>query len=222
MIFLATIRVDNLTDDSIIFYIDGKEYSVAEDEKINIQNIEKGNHNLRIRRTKDRSDEVIVQQEKSTDIFDKLKGEEKSVHIQLESDFIIDINSSKSVITVKKDIIGFTKGGMDAIFSGFSIELSGAKMTEKKDYFSDKLNQKKFTLHVIKESFIPIGIISIIITIISSYSLFKNIMGDAINLGGTKFTYPFSFALLAISLFCIGYFIYSLIVGFKKKKIYMR
>lgn len=219
---MAAIRVDNLTDDSIIFIIDGEKYFVAEDEKINIQNIEKGTHNFRIRRTKDRSDEVVIKQEKNADIFDKFKGEEKSIHIQLESDFIIDINSSKSVITVKKDIIGFTKGGNDAIFSGFSVELSGAKLTEKNDYFSDKISEKKFTLHIIKESFVPIGIISIIITIISAYSLFKNIMGDAINLGGTKFTYPFSFALLAISLFCVGYFIYSLIVGFRKKKEYMK
>ncbi|MBP9988864.1 MAG: hypothetical protein KBT46_05125, partial [Ruminococcus sp.] len=131
---MAVIRIDNLTDDSVVIELDNKEYSIEEDATVSIQNIEKGNYNLTVKRRKDRSDEVVIRQENSGDLIDKMKVNEKSHHVQICSEFLINLNSSKSVITLKKNISGSSKGGMDIIFSSFDINVTGAKIENKKEY----------------------------------------------------------------------------------------
>ena len=48
---MPTVRIDNLSNDSLIAELNGESYEVAEGEKLSVQNVQKGETTLRIRRS---------------------------------------------------------------------------------------------------------------------------------------------------------------------------
>lgn len=219
---MPNIRIDNFSDDAVNVEINGKKYFIKDDEKITVQNIDKGLHNFSVCRTRDIDSEIFNSREKKESGTDKLKDGEKSQRVQLKTNFDVDLNSSKGIVTLKKTVDGYTKGGADVIFSSFGVEGTGVKIDNKSDSFSNAKAERGFLKHILKEAFFPVGICAVILMILGVFALVTNINGNTINLGGTEFTYPFSIALTAIALICSGYFIYAVAVGLKKYRKYKR
>ena len=201
---MANIRIDNASEDALNVELDGKEYYISEDESLTVPNVEKGTHRLSVFRTK----RVAANDEKKEDgdPTAKLSRDEESQYVRLKSLLVIEINSSKSVWTVRQKSLLTEKTGVDALFSGCEVEVGGGRIVEEKQSFADEKSRKSFLKKHLKNAFFPIGLGIIIFTAVFLFALAANISGDPITLGGREFTYPWTFGLLAIDLVFIVYF----------------
>ena len=216
---MANIRIDNASEDALNVELDGKEYYISEDESLTVPNVEKGTHRLSVFRTK----RVAANDEKKEDgdPTAKLSRDEESQYVRLKSLLVIEINSSKSVWTVKQKSLLTEKTGVDALFSGCEVEVGGGRIVEEKQSFADEKSRKSFLKKHLKNAFFPIGLGIIIFTAVFLFALAANISGDPITLGGREFTYPWTFGLFAIDLVFIVYFtlmIVNIISTIKKYK----
>ena len=216
---MANIRIDNASEDALNVELDGKEYYISEDESLTVPNVEKGTHRLSVFRTK----RVTANDEKKEDgdPTAKLSRDEESQYVRLKSLLVIEINSSKSVWTVRQKSLLTEKTGVDALFSGCEVEVGGGRIVEEKQSFADEKSRKSFLKKHLKNAFFPIGLGIIIFTAVFLFALAANISGDPITLGGREFTYPWTFGLLAIDLVFIVYFtlmIVNIISTLKKYK----
>lgn len=201
---MANIRIDNASEDALSVELDGKEYYISEDESLTVPDVKKGIHRLTVFRTK----RIAVDDGKSEDgdLTAKLSRDEESQYVRLKGTFEIDINSSKSVWTVRQKSLLTEKTGVDALFSGCEVEVSGGKIVEENQSFADPKARKSFLKKQLKSAFFPIGFGIIIFTAVFLFALAANVSGDPITLGDRKFTYPWTFGLMAIDLVFIGYF----------------
>ena len=216
---MANIRIDNASEDALNVELDGKEYYISEDESLTVPNVEKGTHRLSVFRTK----RVAANDGKKEDgdPTSKLSRDEESQYVRLKSLLVIEINSSKSVWTVRQKSLLTEKTGVDALFSGCEVEVGGGRIVEEKQSFADEKSRKSFLKKHLKSAFFPIGLGIIIFTAVFLFALAANISGDPITLGGREFTYPWTFGLLAIDLVFIVYFtlmIVNIISTLKKYK----
>ena len=201
---MANIRIDNASEDALSVELDGKECYISEDESLTVPDVKKGIHRLTVFRTK----RIAVDDGKSedSDLTAKLSRDEESQYVRLKGTFEIDINSSKSVWTVRQKSLLTEKTGVDALFSGCEVEVSGGRIVEENQSFADPKARKSFLKKHLKSAFFPIGAGIIIFTAVFLFALSANVSGDPITLGGRKFTYPWTFGLMAIDLVFIGYF----------------
>ena len=216
---MANIRIDNASEDALNVELDGKEYYISEDESLTVPNVEKGAHRLSVFRTK----RVTANDGKKEDgdPTAKLSRDEESQYVRLKSLLVIEINSSKSVWTVRQKSLLTEKTGVDALFSGCEVEVGGGRIVEEKQSFADEKSRKSFLKKQLKNAFFPIGLGIIIFTAVFLFALAANISGDPITLGGREFTYPWTFGLFAIDLVFIVYFtlmIVNIISTIKKYK----
>ena len=215
---MANIRIDNASGDLLNIRLDGNEYSLPEDESLTIQNAQKGRHML----TVSKSRRIGRNDEHSESDVPKLPSDDESQYILLDSEFEIETNSSKAVLTVRNKPTLVEKVGVDALFSGCDIEISGGKTIGLRQSFAGQGEKKKFMKKQLKNAFFPIGIGIVIFTVLVIIALAANISGNPITLGGRKFTYPWTFGLAGIDLVFIGYFSFMLrniLTAAKKYKI---
>ena len=127
---MANIRIDNASEDALNVELDGKEYYISEDESLTVPNVEKGAHRLSVFRTK----RVTANDGKKEDgdPTSKLSRDEESQYVRLKSLLVIEINSSKSVWTVRQKSLLTEKTGVDALFSGCEVEVGGGRIVEEK------------------------------------------------------------------------------------------
>lgn len=215
---MANIRIDNASGDMLNVRLGGNEYPLPEDESLTIQSAQKGRHKL----TVSKSRRIGRNDEHSESEAPKLPSDDESQYILLDSEFEIETNSSKAVLTVKNKPTLVEKVGVDALFSGCDIEISGGKMIGSRYSFAGQGEKKKFMKKQLKNAFFPIGIGIVIFTVLVIIALAANISGNPITLGGRKFTYPWTFGLAGIDLVFIGYFSFMLrniLTAAKKYKI---
>lgn len=216
---MANIRIDNASDDVLKIELDGEEYFIPEDGSITISPVEKGNHRLiacrAIRTETDRNSD--------SDKYNptrKLSKDENSQYVQLKGVFEINVIASKSVWTVKKKPILVEKTGVDALFSGCELEITGGRVVASRQSFADENLRRAYLKKQLMGAFFPIGIGILIFTVLVLVALSANISGNPVTLGGREFTYPWTFGLAAIDLGFIGYFTVMLINIFSLDKRY--
>lgn len=216
---MANIRINNASDDALKIELDGKEYFIPEDESLTVSSVEKGIHELVVCRTK--------RTEIGTDLHgdednptQKFSRDEKSQYVRLKGSYEIDIIASKSVWKVKQKPLLVEKTGVDALFSGCELEVTGGSILNSRQAFSDKKIRQEFLKKQLMGAFFPIGFGILIFTVLVMAALAANVSGNPITLGGRSFTYPWTFGLMAIDLGFIGYFTTMLINIFLTDKRY--
>ncbi len=216
---MANIRIDNASDDVLKIELDGEEYFIPEDGSITISPVEKGNHRLiacrAIRTETDRNSDSDKDNPTR-----KLSKDENSQYVQLKGVFEINVIASKSVWTVKKKPILVEKTGVDALFSGCELEITGGSVVASRQSFADENLRRAYLKKQLMGAFFPIGIGILIFTVLVLVALSANISGNPVTLGGREFTYPWTFGLAAIDLGFIGYFTAMLINIFSLDKRY--
>ena len=215
---MANLRIDNLSGDTITVCFCGKEYTVADEEKVTVDAVEKGVHEMRVHRTRVPMETADSHEAGQLDIKEKAEKSERSLHTQLDAVFDVNINASKTVVTVRTKVRAKEKVGIDVIFSGYSIETSGGKVENFGLVFANKNVRKNFMNNQIKEALLPVGLGGIILFIMGIFALRGNITGNPINLGGRIFTLPWSIVLAAVGLGFIGYSLYVIIYSMKIAK----
>ena len=216
---MANIRIDNASDDVLKIELDGEEYFIPEDGSITISPVEKGNHRLIACRA------IRTETERNSDSDKdnptrKLSKDENSQYVQLKGVFEINVIASKSVWTVKKKPILVEKTGVDALFSGCELEITGGSVVASRQSFADENLRRAYLKKQLMGAFFPIGIGILIFTVLVLVALSANISGNPVTLGGREFTYPWTFGLAAIDLGFIGYFTAMLINIFSLDKRY--
>ena len=216
---MANIRIDNASDDVLKIELDGEEFFIPEDGSITISPVEKGNHRLiacrAIRTETDRNSDSDKDNPTR-----KLSKDENSQYVQLKGVFEINVIASKSVWTVKKKPILVEKTGVDALFSGCELEITGGSVVASRQSFADENLRRAYLKKQLMGAFFPIGIGILIFTVLVLVALSANISGNPVTLGGREFTYPWTFGLAAIALGFIGYFTAMLINIFSLDKRY--
>ncbi len=216
---MANIRIDNASDDVLKIELDGEEFFIPEDGSITISPVEKGNHRLiacrAIRTETDRNSDSDKDNPTR-----KLSKDENSQYVQLKGVFEINVIASKSVWTVKKKPILVEKTGVDALFSGCELEITGGSVVASRQSFADENLRRAYLKKQLMGAFFPIGIGILIFTVLVLVALSANISGNPVTLGGREFTYPWTFGLAAIDLGFIGYFTAMLINIFSLDKRY--
>ena len=215
---MANIRIDNLSGDTIIVYLDGKECAVSDEEKVNIEAVEKGMHSVRVHRARVPMETEDYHEADRGDIKANAEKADRSFHAQLDAVFDVDINSGKSVMTVRTDVKAKEKLGVDVIFSGYSVETSGAKVENFHLIFANKNVRKNFIFHHIKDAFLPVGAGGIFLLIMGIIALSQNLIGKSVNIGGQNFSLPWSIGLLAVSLGFVGYTVFVIVHVLKTAK----
>lgn len=216
---MANIRIDNASDDVLKIELDGEEYFIPEDGSITISPVEKGNHRLIACRAIRTETDKNSDSEKDNPTR-KLSKDENSQYVQLKGVFEINVIASKSVWTVKKKPLLVEKTGVDALFSGCELEITGGSVVASRQSFADENLRRAYLKKQLMGAFFPIGIGILIFTVLVLVALSANISGNPITLGGREFTYPWTFGLAAIDLGFIGYFTAMLINIFSLDKRY--
>lgn len=219
---MANIRIDNLSGDTIVVYFDGNEYIICDEEKFTVEAIEKGEHNVRVHRARIPMETEDYHEVDKGDIKANAEKADRSFHTQLDAVFDVDINSRKSVITVRTKVKAKEKLGVDVIFSGYSVETSGAKVENFRLIFANKNVRKKFISHHIKDAFLPVGAGGIFLLIMGIIALSQNLIGKSVNIGGQDFSLPWSIGLLAVSLGFVGYTVFVIAYVLKIAKIFSK
>ena len=217
---MSNIRIDNVSGDTVTVFLNGNSYVVQNGEKMNIEAVEKGSCEIRIHRTCIPTESENPNENTGGGIAEKVKNNEKNLHTQLDGIFNVDVNASKAVFTVDKKLLLKDKFGLDVIFSGYSLTVSGAKVENSTEVFANKSEKKKFILHHLKEAFVPVGLVGIIVLLVGIFALGGNIIGNVITVGGTKMTYPWSVGLLAAGLGFNGYTVIALVNSLKTARKY--
>ena len=137
---MANIRIDNASGDMLNVRFGGNEYSLPEDESLTIQNAQKGRHKL----TVSKSRRIGRNDEYSESDMPKLPSDDESQYILLDSEFEIETNSSKAVLTVKNKPTLVEKVGVDALFSGCELEVTGGSIVNSRQAFADKKIRQDF------------------------------------------------------------------------------
>ena len=216
---MANIRIDNASDDVLKIKLDGEEYFIPEDGSITISPVEKGNHRLIACRAIRTETDKNFDSDKDNPTR-KLSKDENSQYVQLKGVFEINVIASKSVWTVKKKPILVEKTGVDALFSGCELEITGGSVVASRHSFADENLRRAYLKKQLMGAFFPIGIGILIFTVLVLVALSANISGNPVTLGGREFTYPWTFGLAAIDLGFIGYFTAMLINIFSLDKRY--
>lgn len=216
---MANIRIDNASDDVLKIELDGEEYFIPEDGSITISPVEKGNHRLIACRAIRTETDKNFDSDKDNPTR-KLSKDENSQYVQLKGVFEINVIASKSVWTVKKKPILVEKTGVDALFSGCELEITGGSVVASRQSFADENLRRAYLKKQLMGAFFPIGIGILIFTVLVLVALSANISGNPVTLGGREFTYPWTFGLVAIDLGFIGYFTAMLINIFSLDKRY--
>jgi len=215
---LANVRIDNFSGDKIVVFFDGRDYTVDDEEKVTVEAVEKGIHEVRIHRARVPMETEDYHEVDRTDIKGNIEKSDKSFHTQLDAVFELNINSGKSVMTVRTKVKAKQKLGIDVLLSGYSVEESGGKVENLKLIFSNKNVRKNFISHHIKDALLPVGAGGTVLLIMGIIALIANIAGEAINIGGRDFTYPWSIGLTVVALGFIGYAIYQIFCALKIAK----
>ncbi len=208
---MSSLRIDNLSDDLITVLIDGEDYAVQEDEKLTIENIEKGVHTLIVHRT--RTVRGVAEDSHP------LKGEESEVY-QLDGIFEINVSSGKCVATVRSKVTAQSKIGLDAVFSGYMVELSGGELKSTNENFSNIETRKRFSRNQLKEAFIPVGIGAVVFLVISIYGFYGILSGAPVKISDRTMTLPWTIGSAAVTIGCIVYIIYVIVKSKKIEKKY--
>lgn len=216
---MANIRIDNASDDVLKIKLDGEEFFIPEDGSITISPVEKGNHRLIACRAIRTETDKNFDSDKDNPTR-KLSKDENSQYVQLKGVFEINVIASKSVWTVKKKPILVEKTGVDALFSGCELEITGGSVVASRQSFADENLRRAYLKKQLMGAFFPIGIGILIFTVLVLVALSANISGNPVTLGGREFTYPWTFGLAAIDLGFIGYFTAMLINIFSLDKRY--
>lgn len=216
---MANIRIDNASDDVLKIKLDGEEYFIPEDGSITISPVEKGNHRLIACRAIRTETDKNFDSDKDNPTR-KLSKDENSQYVQLKGVFEINVIASKSVWTVKKKPILVEKTGVDALFSGCELEITGGSVVASRQSFADENLRRAYLKKQLMGAFFPIGIGILIFTVLVLVALLANISGNPVTLGGREFTYPWTFGLAAIDLGFIGFFTAMLINIFSLDKRY--
>lgn len=216
---MANIRIDNASDDVLKIKLDGEEYFIPEDGSITISPVEKGNHRLIACRAIRTETDKNFDSDKDNPTR-KLSKDENSQYVQLKGVFEINVIASKSVWTVKKKPILVEKTGVDALFSGCELEITGGSVVASRQSFADENLRRAYLKKQLMGAFFPIGIGILIFTVLVLVALSANISGNPVTLGGREFTYPWTFGLAAIDLGFIGFFTAMLINIFSLDKRY--
>lgn len=193
----------------MIVSVNGKNYTVEDEEKFTVEAVEKGTNKIKIHRARVPQETEDFHEVDTTDFAGNMQKKEQSPHTQFDSIFDVNINSSKAVLVVKTKVVAKDKLGMDTIFSSYSLEVSGAKIENECQVFANERVRKKFISHHLKNAFVPVGFGGIAILLMGIYALLANIRGEAINLGGREFTYPWSIGLMVIG---FGFLFYAIFV----------
>ena len=216
---MANIRIDNASDDVLKIELDGEEFFIPEDGSITISPVEKGNHRLIACRAIRTETDMKFDSNKENPTR-KLSKDENSQYVQLKGVFEINVIASKSVWKVKKKPILVEKTGVDALFSGCELEITGGSVVASRQSFADENLRRAYLKKQLMGAFFPIGIGILIFTVLVLVALSANISGNPVTLGGREFTYPWTFGLAAIDLGFIGYFTAMLINIFSLDKRY--
>lgn len=216
---MANIRIDNASDDVLKIELDGEEYFIPEDGSITISPVVKGNHRLIACRAKRTETDKNSDSDKDNPTR-KISKDENSQYVQLNGVFEINVIASKSVWTVKKKPMLVEKTGVDALFSGCELEITGGSVVASRQSFADENLRRAYLKKQLMGAFFPIGIGILIFTVLVLVALSANISGNPVTLGGREFTYPWTFGLAAIDLGFIGYFTAMLINIFSLDKRY--
>ena len=154
---MANIRIDNASDDVLKIELDGEEYFIPEDGSITISPVEKGNHRIIACRAIRTETDKKFDSDKDNPTR-KLSKDENSQYVQLKGVFEINVIASKSVWTVKKKPILVEKTGVDALFSGCELEITGGSVVASRQSFADENLRRAYLKKQLMGAFFPIGI----------------------------------------------------------------
>ena len=219
---MANVRIDNFSGDTVICFFNGREYTLADEERVTVDAAEKGEYELRVHRGRIPMETEDVHETQNMDISERMQNSEKSLHTQLDGIFKVEINSTKAVLTVNTKVRAKEKSGLDVLYSGYSLEVTGAKTDGGRQVFANEGIRKGFIRHQLKEAFVPAGFVSIFLLILGSIALHANIIGKTVNIGGRDFTYPWSIGLMALALGFAGYTAYVIIYSLTEAKKYKK
>lgn len=215
---MANVRFDNFSGDTVTVFIDERSETVEEDGKAVFDSLEKGPHSLRIHRTRVPLESSTLYDEQNKTLTQEMQGQNKTLHIPLDFIATVELDSSKSVMTIKQDITSKEGKGLDVIFASYSLSQTGVRIRNERKTFANEAVRKRFLSHHIRNAVFPVGIGSVVAMVIALVAFIFAVSGNPINLGGTVFTLPWALLLIAVAVAFLAYFAFSILNILKTAK----
>ncbi len=212
---MSNVKIENFSGDTVNVIFNGETYTLRDEERVSVEALEKGVYDVRVHRARIPMETEDFHEAQNAKFSERMEKSDKSQHVQLDGLFSVDINSTKAVLTVKTKVQAKEKFGIDAFFSGYTLEAAGSKVENARQVFSSEGIKKGFIRHQIKEAFLPVGAGGIFLLILGFIALGANIAGKTVNIGGQDFTYPWSVGLVAVGLGFVGYTVFVIVSIFK-------
>ncbi len=216
---MANVRIDNFSGDTVTVIFDGVSQTVEDDSRVTFDAFEKGKHTLRIHRTRVPLESADGYSEQEKSFQEQLEDKDRSMHTHLDYVCVLDINSSKSVVTVKPDVTAKEGRGLDAVFSSYALTLTGAKEEKGHKIFANSSVRKRFISYHIKNAMLPTGVCGAAVLFLALTALFAALAGKPVDLGGTVFTLPWAAGLTAVAVAVCLYTVFCIVTIMKTAKI---
>ena len=215
---MANVRIDNYSGDTVTVILDGVSQTVEDDGRVAFESLQKGQHTLRIHRTRIPLETVDNYAEQEKSFSEVLEEKDKTLHTHLDLISGFDLNSSKAVVTVQSAVTAKEGKGLDTVFSSYSVTYSGAKQQEEQKVFSNSAVKKRFVSCNIKNAMLPTGLCGLIILFLALIALFAALAGKPVDLGGTVFTLPWAAGLTAVAVAVCSYTVFCIVNIIKTAK----
>lgn len=184
---MAGIRITNRSGDDVTVTLCGETVSLSADASYTFDRLTEKEYSLSVHRSRIPL-ETVSRDETDKDVFEKSAGAEKSVHVPLDSAFLITLISSKAALCLDPDISGKEGPFLDALFSGYRLSGTGAETKKTGDCFASKRIKRKFFLHQLKNVFMPVGLIAVFLLICGIAAAASVARGKPVELGGAEAT----------------------------------
>lgn len=215
---MSTLRIDNKSEDDIIIISDGTEHELRDGESLSLDTIEKGRHSVLFHRKRiPRETALEIDKPRGLDVL-KNQDDKPGSHIQLDTEIVFDVNSSKTALTVYKKASAVETLHEDVIFVSYKADISGAKVISSKDSFANSIIKRAYLFQQIKSAFFPVGIIGIIVMLMGITASVMALSGIKFKIGSSVVSNGYIFMILAVGIALIVYFIVNLIKILKRAK----
>lgn len=215
---MPTIKIENKSDDNIVITLDNEEKELADGESVFFENKEKGNHTLNVHRKRVPGETASPDNAPRGLAAVMSRDEKPGSHIQLDSEIVFDVNSSKSAISVIQEVKGIETLHEDVVFVGYSADISGAKLVEKKDRFASEKIKKTYIRQQLKGAFLPVGLVGIIILLVSGLFCIMTVSGYPLDFGSGEVSLKRFLLIFAGGVLVTGYFSVTVFKILKRAK----
>lgn len=198
----TSIVIQNNSFDTVEVTVDEEVFSCADKASFTVHS-QKSTVKLLVRRKRSTDQREDVSQKSA---FERVKSSfNEQGHLCLSSEATLTFKSKKVTVIIAPDLKIDSKYEKELLFSGYTLNVSGANCTGLRSFFADKKMKRKLVTDQLVSSFFPVGALGFVLIALSLFAFNKYNSGAPLSIDTLEFTLGYCIGMLGVGLaaFCV-------------------